>query len=63
MVATITARLCRRSPLSDLTEITIMFQTLVCQYLNKLSDRIIRRVLAKCQQKTNTSEKLSLIYR
>ena len=37
VMPTIRTRFCGRSPLSSLKELTIMFQTLILQYLNKLS--------------------------
>ena len=36
MIATIRARFCCSCPLTDLFEMTLMFITLICQYLNKL---------------------------
>ena len=42
MIPTIRARFTRRCPLSDLKEFTIMFQTLILQYLNKLGEGKVR---------------------
>ena len=42
MVATITTRFCRRSPLTDFLEFFTMFRTLLFQYLQKLVEGMVR---------------------
>ena len=46
MKPTIRTRLCRSRPLPDLNKMTLMFSTLIAQYLNKLIEGKVRHLAA-----------------